>query len=434
MLLVVAVVLLALAGSAGAQPAPNAQPTGGVVVGGAATISQSATTTTVAQSSQRAAINWQSLDLGAHQTLTLRQPSASAVALLRVIGPNPSQIAGRIAANGQVIITDAAGVVVYRGAAVDSAGVVLSAPGVTTQNFMAGNIVLDQPPTAGATVANAAQITVKQAGLAALVAPFVVNSGVIQARLGHVVLLGALAASLDVNGSGPVVFGTVGQVLSDPGGSPLVDQVGQVVANGGTVQFEGDAVAAVAPTIVSDSGKVVTNTLGGASGEIVLDGTGGAIDVTGRLNALGAAPAATGGQIELLADSTSTVSLGATAVVDASGPAGGGTIALGTTVARARGGPGVTGPVSGTVSVAPAALVKANATKNGNGGRLCVLSGTLTAFNGSGEAKGGPSGGNGGLIEISSVGTVDLSGSTLDVGAPAGTTGAILLDPRRLIL
>ena len=92
-----------------AQPAPNARPTGGVVVGGSAAISATASATVINQASQRAAINWQSFDVGSQQSVQFVQPNSSAVALNRVVGPNPSEIAGQISANGQVIIQNQSG-------------------------------------------------------------------------------------------------------------------------------------------------------------------------------------------------------------------------------------------------------------------------------------------------------------------------------------
>ena len=85
-----ATVVLVLARPARAQPAPNAAPQGGVVVGGSASIARSASATTITQSSQRAAIDWQSFNVGAQQSVDFQQPNAAAVALNRVTGPNPS--------------------------------------------------------------------------------------------------------------------------------------------------------------------------------------------------------------------------------------------------------------------------------------------------------------------------------------------------------
>src|SRR5690349_17411021 len=83
-----------------AQPAPNARPTGGVVAAGSASIGFAGNTTAVTQTSSRAAIDWQSFNVGSNQRVTFRQPSSSAVTLNTVTGPDPSQIAGRIDANG----------------------------------------------------------------------------------------------------------------------------------------------------------------------------------------------------------------------------------------------------------------------------------------------------------------------------------------------
>jgi filamentous hemagglutinin family protein len=102
-----------------AQPAPNARPMGGQVVVGQASIANTANTTAITQGSQRAAIDWRSFDVGSQHSVTFTQPSSSAIALNRVIGPDPSQIAGRITANGQVALVNQSGVVFYKGSQVN---------------------------------------------------------------------------------------------------------------------------------------------------------------------------------------------------------------------------------------------------------------------------------------------------------------------------
>src|SRR6476469_760536 len=54
---------------ANAQPAPTARPMGGNVVAGSAAISRTANNTRIDQSSQRAAIDWRSFDIGSQQHL-----------------------------------------------------------------------------------------------------------------------------------------------------------------------------------------------------------------------------------------------------------------------------------------------------------------------------------------------------------------------------
>ena len=139
--------------------------------------------------------------------------------LNRVTGPDPSQIAGRIDANGQFILVNQSGVNFYKGAQVNAAGVMVSAANITNQNFMAGVMKFDQPSSnPNAKIDNQGTITVQQAGLAALVAPQVANSGTISAKLGHVVLAGAKTATLDLFGDGLLSLDVTNQVTQAPVG------------------------------------------------------------------------------------------------------------------------------------------------------------------------------------------------------------------------
>ena len=73
-------VSLAAAGSA------YAAPTGGEVSAGQATIAQQGNITDIQQSSQNAAINWQSFGTAPQETVNFHQPNADAVTLNRVLG------------------------------------------------------------------------------------------------------------------------------------------------------------------------------------------------------------------------------------------------------------------------------------------------------------------------------------------------------------
>ena len=79
-----------------------AAPQDGMVVSGQAGIGQDGKTTTITQSSDRVSIHWRSFGVAADETVQFKQPSASAIALNRVIGNDPSQSFGRLTANGRV--------------------------------------------------------------------------------------------------------------------------------------------------------------------------------------------------------------------------------------------------------------------------------------------------------------------------------------------
>ena len=430
-------VVVVLSLPAAAQPAPNARPTGGSVVGGAAAISQTGSNTRIDQSSQRAAIDWKSFNVGSQQSVTFSQPSANAVALNRVTGPDPSQIAGRIDANGQIILVNQSGVNFYKGAQVNAAGVMVSAAGISNQNFMAGVMKFDQPGDPNARIDNQGSITVNQAGLAALVAPRVANSGTITARLGHVVLAGAKTATLDLYGDGLLSLDVSDQVTQAPVGkdgrtaTALVTNSGLVVADGGTVQLTARAADGIVQNLVQAGGKIRAATIGDHTGTIALNGVGGSIVVDGQLSAPGKAPGTKGGTIEVV--SNGNVGIASTARIAASGKTGGGVIAIGTTSDRARGGPGVTAAMTATnVTVQQGATIAANAATNGPGGHVAILSQDTTRVAGTIRAKGGKNGGDGGFAEVSGE-HLSLTGD-VDLSAPGGITGTLLLDPHNLTI
>ncbi len=431
-------VMLVLSLPAGAQPAPNARPIGGSVVAGAAAISQTTGNTRIDQSTQRAAIDWRSFDVGSQQSVTFNQPSASAVALNRVTGPDPSQIAGRIDANGQIILVNQSGVNFYNGAQVNAAGVMVSAANISNANFMAGVMKFDQPGNPNAKIDNQGTITIKETGLAALVAPQVANSGTISAKLGHVVLAGAKTATLDLFGDGLLSLDVTNQVTQAPVGpdgkaaTALVTNTGVLVAEGGTVQLTARAADGVVQNLVQAGGSISAATVGAQTGVVALNGVGGSIVVEGQLSAPGLAAGTKGGAIQVA--SNRDVVVAASAKIDASGAAGGGVAAIGTTLARAKGGPSVTPTLTAANTVIrPGAKITADATNKGDGGRVTVLSTTTTDMAGAITAKGGPQGGNGGFVEVSGDTGFSLTG-TVDVSAPTGALGSILLDPQDLFI
>jgi filamentous hemagglutinin family protein len=377
-------------------------------------------------------VNWQTFNVGSQQSVDFAQPSSSAITLNRVTGANPSQIAGHIDANGQIVIVNQSGVTFYQGAQVNTAGLIVSAAGISNANFMAGNMVFNQAANPNAEIANAGTITVREAGLAALVAPRVVNSGVITARLGEVVLAGAKTATLDLYGDGLLSLDVSNQVTQAPVGSngqpvaALVTNSGTITANGGTVQLTARAADGLVQDLVKAGGTINANSVGSGTGTVVLEGLGGSIVLSGAVSAVGSAAGSVGGQVQ--ADASQGVTLAKGARVNASGQAGGGTVAIGTTLARAKGGPGTTSTLTAnTVQIAKGASIAANATANGNGGRVTVLSSLSTSMAGKITAKGGPQGGNGGFVEVSGA-ALSLTG-TVNVSAPLGAPGTVLLDP-----
>ncbi len=296
-------------------------PTGGQVVAGQAGIAQSSTQTTITQSTDRAAINWQGFNVGAGHTVQFQQPGAGSWTLNRVVGSDPSVIAGRITANGGVALINQSGIVFSRGAQVDVGSLIASAPGITNENFMAGRMRFDQAARPGAQVRNEGRITVMDRGIAVLAGPRVSNTGEIRARLGRVVLAGAEAFTLDLAGDGLISIDITQAVQG--GGAGVVTNEGLIEANGGSVLLTASAAGDLVEGLVRNTGTIRANTEAGQVGQVALRGTGGGVEVTGRVEATGGA-GQRGGSISMQSDRSVRVASGA--MLDASGGAGGGSL------------------------------------------------------------------------------------------------------------
>ncbi|MBP0465561.1 filamentous hemagglutinin N-terminal domain-containing protein [Roseomonas sp. PWR1] len=413
------------AGPALAQPAPGQGPTGGQVVAGQAGIARTPGRTTVTQSTNRAAIDWQQFNVGSQHTVQFVQPSQGSWTLNRVVGPDPSVIAGRVQANGGVAIVNQSGMVFAQGAQVDVGSLIASAAGITNENFMAGRMAFDQAPRRGARVENHGSITVADRGLAALVGPNVSNSGVIRARLGRVALGAAETFVLDLAGDGLIGIDVTQAVREAPqGGAALVTNSGTIEAPGGSVLLTAHAASDLVEDLVRQTGRISAPTADGRAGQVVLRAEGGSVRVEGTIDATGGA-GARGGAVAIQATEGVTVAAGAT--VDASGAAGGGRVLVGTA------GRGRQQPMARRTTVEAGATIRADATTAGNGGEIVVNSADRTEMRGTLTARGGATSGNGGFIEVSGQGAFVLQG-IVDLTAGNGALGDFLLDPQNIII
>jgi hypothetical protein len=90
----------------------------------------------------------------------------------------------------------------------------------------------------------------------------------------------------------------------------------------------------VVQNLVNAGGRIRAATVGNSAGTEALGGVGGSIVVEGQLSAPGRAPGTVGGDIEIA--TIGNVTVASSARINASGKAGGGVVAVGTTLARAH--------------------------------------------------------------------------------------------------
>src|SRR6266702_4931560 len=164
-----------------------ANPTGAQVVSGTVSVNAPAAgQMNITQKTPKAIVNWNTFSIGANEGVTIAQPSAGAALLNRVMGNDPSVIAGRLQANGKVFLVNPAGVIFAPGSSVNVVSMVASTLNISNAYFLAGNYRF--VGTSVAPVSNAGTLTAGTGGTIALLGGSVSNSGTVSARLGTVAL------------------------------------------------------------------------------------------------------------------------------------------------------------------------------------------------------------------------------------------------------
>jgi filamentous hemagglutinin family protein len=396
----------AFAAGAGLAQAPE----GGVVASGEARIAQDAARSVVSQRSERAVIDWKSFDVGPDHHVAFDQPGRGSATLNRVGSGARSVIEGGISAPGTVIIQNGAGVLFTEGARVDVGSLVATTHAVDAGYFArTGNLSMQGGGRPGARVVNRGDITVGEAGLAALVGRDVENAGAIVAHRGTVALASGTRTAIDFAGDGVFQIAVEGA----PGGG-AVSQTGRIEADGGRVLLTAGGASGALDGVINTSGLIRASSSVGTGGQVELVGRGNVrVELGGRVEAggeKGGDIAVTGREVDVLD----------TARLDASGTDGGGRIRVG-------------GDFQGVGRLAPAEVltVQAGARLSADGGRgaggtIVMWSDGQTRFDGTASATGDA---GGGLVETS--GKIAL-GIGSHAGVDLGWNGRWLLDPRHV--
>ena len=170
-------------------------PHNGVVNQGAASISTNGAQMVITQATDKASINWQSFSIGSAASVNVTQPSASSVLLNRVTGNDPSQILGKLSANGQLILLNPNGVMFGKDGSVTASAFTASTFGLSDADFMNGFYKYQRNGSTAAVV-NQGTIEVSSGGFVALMGATVTNEGKIIAPQGDVVLAAAESVTL----------------------------------------------------------------------------------------------------------------------------------------------------------------------------------------------------------------------------------------------
>jgi filamentous hemagglutinin family protein len=361
-------------------------------------------------------INFDKLGVPKGYQLDVVMPD-TARTLYRVVSNSASEFLGTLNSNGSLFLINQNGILFGNGAQVNVGNIVASTMDIKNDDFVKGNYRFVAGDILGKVIVEKdAVINAKNEGYIVLLANTVNNAGKLVANNGSVVLGSAQEATLDFFGNGLVKAKLSGDALE-----AAVKNSGTIQANGGFVQLAANARSSA----INVSGIIEANQLVERNGVIRLEGGDNSkVEVSGKLLAKG--ENATGGTIEVTGEQ---VALMNGALLDASGDKGGGKVLVGgdyqggnASVYNAR-----------TTYIATGATIKADAIKEGNGGKVIVWANHATRFYGSISAQGGLLGGNGGFTEVSGKNFLDFAGR-VNLSAVNGDRGTLLLDPENITL
>ncbi len=459
----------------------HALPQGGQIVGGSGSITQQQNLTDIRQHTQSLAINWNSFNLSEQDVVNFYQPSASSIALNRILSSNASQIFGQINANGRVVLVNSNGVFFGQTASVNVGGLIASGLDIGVNDFMNGDYRFNATDSADGIVKNSGTIQASLGGSVALLGKQVENSGYIGANLGSVALATGHQAVLSFDPEGLLGIRITDAVLHDElGVDPALVNSGEIEAAGGRVLLTASQSRDIFSNAVNHSSiEQATSAVVYEDGSFTLGGGGdvvnsGSISVSsdakdpgaGQVVVLGEnitsgghitadAVNASGGDIELHANDTLTlqqnslttarsesdgnggiilllgqnVGLFGQSKVDASGSLDGGTVLMGGDQQ------GQNKYIRNAEFLYLGELTKINADSldNGNGGKVIAFADDTARIYGSLSARGGSQGGDGGFIETSGKKGFQIL-SAPDVSAEHGTGGSWLIDPNNITI
>jgi filamentous hemagglutinin family protein len=271
--------------------AAAAAPTGGQVVHGEANITVIGTATAIDQQTPKTIINWQGFSIASNESVTFKQPNASAVALNRVVGNERSVIDGALKANGQVFLVNSNGVLFGRGSRVDVGGLVASTRDISDEDFKSGTHLF-QGDSDG-TVINEGAITAADGGYVALLGKQVSNQGMIAATKGTVTMGAGNRITLNFGGDSLL------DVTIDEGAlDALVENGRAIQADGGVVYLTAKAADELLGAQVNNDGIIQARSIDDLKGHISLHAEGGLTRVGGTLEASASATTSDGGLIE----------------------------------------------------------------------------------------------------------------------------------------
>jgi len=417
-----------------ATPVLEANPSGAVVINGNVSFSQPDTNTLHITNSNGSVINWQEFSINANETTHFQQSGADSAVLNQIVGSNGSEIMGNLSSNGQVFLINQNGIIFGENAVINTAGFVASTLNLSDQDFLEGRLNFEGVNAGD--ILNQGFITAGADGDIALIAPNIINQGVITVEQGDVILaagekltltsLKASDVSFEIQSADHTVV-NLGSVTTDGGAIGMfagsLTHSGVIAANALTLDADGN-VMLVAKNDLTITENAVVSADGENGGRVLIQSETGTTLVSGSVSASGTNGA--GGVVDVLGYQVGIID---NAVLDASGTQAGGQVHVGGNYQGIGELQNATATYVGLNTV-----IQADAIDAGDGGEIIVWADETTRVHGTISATGGQQSGNGGFVETSGKIFLDVTDINLDLTAANGQAGNWLLDPLDLTI
>ncbi len=371
-----------------------ANPEGGTISAGDAIIEKSGNRLDITQQSEKAIIDWRSFNVAPNELTQFHQPSSNSITLNRVNSNNSSYIQGQLVANGNIIIINQNGIIFSKNAKIDVNGIIATTIDIENNQFMksTNQLSFNKPGKANASIINNGSITAKEAGLVGIIAPNVINNGVIIANSGQVQLASGDSFTIDLYGDKLLEVSVTERLKTQ-----LIANNGLIQANGGKIILTAAAGKEIVDSLIEIKGELKAPAVGKKNGEIFIyaEGSNAVINniadnkgvkqgsskvlVTAKLDISGQKPTEKGGKIIITGDN---VALLDGTLIDARGYSAGGDIQIGGDYL----GKGTT-PTAENLYVDKGALILNDALNSGNAGRSIFWSDDTTQFYGNVYAR-----------------------------------------------
>jgi filamentous hemagglutinin family protein len=240
--------------------------------------------------SQNAFLQWQSFNLDAGQSVRFHQPSPGSVVFNQIHDAQPSQIFGRIDANGFLVLMNPSGFYFGPDAHVAAAGLVVSTSLAAPVESNGGLFWQFNGPPPRAAIVNYGRLQVGESGSLFLIGDHIANHGALSAPGGSVRLEAGSSVLLSQRPDGL----SLSSAVRLPAGS--IDNTGRVTADAGSI--------ALHAAVVNQSGLLQTDSIRERNGIIEVGATDTLnLGETSHISARGdVAAVSSGGQVTLKSD------------------------------------------------------------------------------------------------------------------------------------